>query len=72
MESYVTSDGMYAAVPWTDTKYVVIHNGKQLEDFDSLDDAKAFIKKHQTKKPRRQRAKKTTSASLLDFTDKKT
>ena len=74
MESYVTPDRMYAVVPWTDKKFVLIYNGTQLEDFDSIDEAKEYIKKHKSKvkKPRRQRVKKTNSASLTEFTDKKT
>jgi hypothetical protein len=74
MESYVTPDRMYAVVPWTDKKFVLIYNGIQLEDFNSIDEAKEYIKKHKSKvkKPRRQRVKKTNSASLTEFTDKKT
>jgi hypothetical protein len=41
---FETADG-YAAVPWG-KKLVIIHNGKQLEDVNTIHQANAFIKKH--------------------------
>ncbi len=45
---YVTKDGMWAAVPFGDKKFIVIHNGQQMQTFNSLVNAKTFIAK-QTK-----------------------
>ena len=47
MDGYVTKDEMWAAVPFG-KKYMVIHNGEQIQVFNTLDNAKAFIAK-QTK-----------------------
>jgi hydrogenase maturation factor len=44
----ITKDG-YAAVPWGDSKYVIIHNGFQIADVDSAEEAVAFIREQQKK-----------------------
>jgi ABC-type uncharacterized transport system ATPase component len=43
----ITKDG-YAAVPWGE-RYVIIHNGFQIADVDTADEAVAFIREQQTK-----------------------
>lgn len=59
---YVTSDGMYAAVPFGNKGFVIIHNGEQIGLKSTLDDAKHYIQqKH--KKPKR--TKKVTSKAKL-------
>ena len=52
-DGYVTKDLTYAAVPWGNKGYVIIHEGKQIGLKPTLDDAKHFIhQKHKkTKKP---------------------
>lgn len=47
--SYVTKDGMWAAVPYGETRYVIIHNGYQVHTSNSLRTAKDFIIKQQRK-----------------------
>jgi hypothetical protein len=49
---YVTSDGMWAAVPYGDKKFIIIHNGEQVHTALSLETAKSFIYK-QTRKKRK-------------------
>lgn len=58
--SYITTDKMYAAVPWGD-RFVVIHNGQQLDDLPTLELAKDYIQQHKKlnsgpKAPRKGRA----------------
>ena len=43
----ITKDG-YAAVQWGE-RYVIIHNGFQIADVDTADEAVAFIREQQTK-----------------------
>ena len=43
----ITKDG-YAAVPWGE-RYVIIHNGFQIANVDTADEAVAFIREQQTK-----------------------
>lgn len=57
MDGYVSKDEMWAAVPFG-KKYMVIHNGEQMQVFRTLDNAKDFILK-QTK-PKKTRTQKTT------------
>jgi len=42
----ITKDG-YAAVPWYDTKYVILYNGEQIADVDSAAEAVAYIRNQQ-------------------------
>ena len=44
----ITKDG-YAAVPWGDSKYIIIHNGFQIADVDSAAEAVAYIREQQRK-----------------------
>jgi len=47
--SYVTRDGMWAAIPYGNTKYVIINNGYQVHTANNLQSAKNFIAKQQRK-----------------------
>jgi hypothetical protein len=49
---FVTPDGMWAAVPYGDKKFIIIHNGQQVHTALSIETAKSFIYK-QTKKNRK-------------------
>lgn len=42
---YVTKDGMWAAIPFSGTKYVIINHGKQVHVANNFDTAVAYIKK---------------------------
>lgn len=42
----ITKDG-YAAVPWYDTKYVILYNGQQIADVNSAAEAVAYIRNQQ-------------------------
>lgn len=42
---YVTKDGMWAAVPWTGKKFVIIHNGQQVHTANNYQTAKSYILK---------------------------
>ena len=58
---YCTKDGMWAAVPWG-KRFVIIHNGQQIHDTNSLKNAKVYIQKQiKVTKP-----KKTSSTSSLE------
>lgn len=41
---YVTKDGMWAAVPWG-KRFVILHDGCQVHDTNSLKNAKDYILK---------------------------
>jgi ABC-type uncharacterized transport system ATPase component len=43
-DGFETSDG-YAAVPWG-KRFVILHNGQQLEDVKTITEAQKFIKQH--------------------------
>ncbi len=49
LKGYVTSDGMWAAVPYGD-KYISIHNGQQICLHHTLETAKKFIQKENRKR----------------------
>lgn len=58
---YVAKDGMWAAVPWG-KRFVILHNGQQVHDTNSLKSAKDYIQKQiKITKP------KKSSASLNQF-----
>ncbi len=58
---YVTKDGMWGAVPWG-KKFVILHNGQQVHDTNSLKSAKDYIQKQlKITKP------KKSTASLQQF-----
>jgi hypothetical protein len=42
---YVTKDGMWAAVPWTGKKFIIIHNGQQVHTASNYTAAKSYILK---------------------------
>jgi hypothetical protein len=44
-EGYVTKDGMWAAVPWTGKKFIIIHNGQQVHTANNYSSAKSYILK---------------------------
>jgi hypothetical protein len=52
---YVSRDGLWAAVP-CGTKYVILHNGRQIHTSNNLKTAKSYISKSS------KAAKKTTSS----------
>lgn len=59
---YVTKDGMWAAVSWG-KRFVILNNGQQVHDTNSLKSAKIYIQKQiKLIKP-----KKTSSSSLEQF-----
>ncbi len=49
-DGYISSNGLWAAVPWTKGKYISIFNGEQICVHHSLDTAKKFIQKQNRKK----------------------
>jgi hypothetical protein len=49
IDGYVSSDRMWAAIPWYGKKYISIYNGEQICVHHSLETAKKFILK-QTRK----------------------
>lgn len=57
---YVTKDGMWAAVPWTGKKFVIIHNGQQVHTANNYTTAKSYIQKQV-------KASKKTTSSLEKF-----
>jgi hypothetical protein len=57
----VTKDGMWAAVPYGNNKFVIIHNGQQVHTANSYSSAKTFIQKQIASK------KKKSSSSLENF-----
>ena len=57
---YVTSDGMWAAVPWG-KKFVIIHNGHQVHVANNYKSAKTYIQKS---------AKGASVSSLEEFIGK--
>jgi hypothetical protein len=62
---YATKDGMWAAVPWG-KKFVIIHNGFQVEVCNNYKLAKAYIDKQvKLTKPKRSKTK-TGTATLED------
>jgi hypothetical protein len=62
---YVTKDGVWAAVPWG-KKFVIIHDGFQVEVFNNYKLAKAYIDKQvKITKPKKSKVK-TGTATLED------
>lgn len=57
---YVTKDGMWAAVPWTGKKFIIIHNGQQVHTANNYKSARSYIQKQI-------KASKKKSASLEQF-----
>ncbi len=58
---YVTKDGMWAAVPYGNNKFVIIHDGQQVHTANSYSLAKTFIQKQIKTK------KKKSSSNLEKF-----
>jgi hypothetical protein len=58
---YVTKDGMWAAVPYGNNKFVIIHDGQQVHTANSYSSAKTFIQKQIKTK------KKKSSSNLEKF-----
>jgi hypothetical protein len=48
-DGYVSSDGMWAVVPFG-KKFILIHNGEQIEEFTSVSQAKKYIAKQKKSK----------------------
>lgn len=61
---YVTKDGMWAAVPWG-KKFVIIHNGQQVEVFNSYKLARSYIGK-QVKLTKPKKSTSKTGTGTLD------
>jgi len=49
MQGYVSSNGLWAAIPYGD-KYISIYNGEQICLHNTLETAKKFIQKENKKK----------------------
>ena len=47
-QGYVTTDGMWAAIPWAGKRkgFSIIHNGRQVHDVKTYKQALTYIKKH--------------------------
>jgi hypothetical protein len=58
---YVTKDGMWAAVSYGNSKFVILHNGQQVHTSNSYSAARSFIQKQITAK------KKKSSSNLEKF-----
>ncbi len=50
MDGYISPNGLWAAVPWANGKYISIYNGEQICVHHSLDTAKKFIQKENRKR----------------------
>jgi|LakMenE01Jun11ns_1017448.scaffolds.fasta_scaffold9088885_2 hypothetical protein len=50
IDGYISSDRMWAAVPWHKNKYISIYNGQQICVHHSLETAKKFIQKETRRK----------------------
>jgi len=60
-QGYVTNDGMWAAAPYIGNKgFCIIHNGKQVHNVKTYDQALAYIKKMS-------KVIKNTTSSLEEF-----
>ena len=44
-QGFVTNDGMWAAVPFIDKGFAIIHNGKHVGEFKTYKQSVDFIKK---------------------------
>lgn len=44
-KGYVTKDGQWAAIPYTKSQYIIIHNGEQVHLARTLTTAKSYIAK---------------------------
>lgn len=42
---YVSKDGMWAAVPWTGKKFIIVYNGRQVHIANNYKTARSFITK---------------------------
>jgi len=42
MDGFLSTDGEWAAIPFGN-QYMIIHDGKQLEVFDTIEQAKKYI-----------------------------
>ena len=49
LTSYVTKDGMWAAIPYGKSNYIIIHNGEQVHLARTLTTAKTYITKEKLK-----------------------
>jgi hypothetical protein len=47
---FATKDGTWAAIPFVNGKFIIIHNGEQVHTARSLETAKSFIYKQTRKK----------------------
>lgn len=60
-QGYVSNDGMWAAVPYGVNKgFCIIHNGRQVHNVKTYDQALAYIKKIS-------KVNKNTTSSLEEF-----
>lgn len=48
-EGYISSCGMYAAVPYTKGQFIIIHNGHQIRCCKNITTAKQFITQERKK-----------------------
>ena len=49
-EGYITKDGMWAAIPSTGSKFVIVNNGEIVHVSRNYPSAKAYILKNKNKK----------------------
>ena len=50
-EGFKTWDGRYAAIPWG-KRFVIIHNGEQLDDVSTIKQAEKYIEQHKKLNPK--------------------
>lgn len=49
-EGFKIGDGTYAVIPWG-KRYVIIHNGQQLDDVSTVNQAQKYIEQHKKMYP---------------------
>ena len=61
-DGFVSNDGMWAAVPWSGDRkgFAIIHNGRQVHDVKTYEQALAYIKKES-------KIKKKNTPTLEEF-----
>lgn len=49
---YVTRDGMWAAIPFGNRRYMILHNGRQVHISNTIETARNYINRELRKKPK--------------------